>query len=175
MILVQATGDARAYGELTRRHQASLRAFLWRLTNDAARAEDMAQDALFAGYRSIDRFEGAAAFRTWLFAIAYRSFLQGRRKTGAFSRLVEAVRGEPVQPAAELEPGLSLDLQRALQKLDPNERAALLLCDACGMSNGEAAAAMGAPLGSVKTYVRRARERMRTLLDAPAQEIRHGR
>lgn len=173
VILVQATRDADAYGELARRHQASLRAFLWRLTADAGRAEDLAQDALLAGYRNVDRFEGAASFRTWLFAIAYRGFLQGRRKAGVISRLIEAVKREPA-PAAAAQADMSLDIQRALARLEPKERAALLLCDACGMSHSEASEAMAAPLGSVKTYVQRARDKMRAAMTPAGEETPDG-
>jgi RNA polymerase sigma-70 factor (ECF subfamily) len=60
----------------------------------------------------------------------------------------------------------SLDLRAALATLSEEERAAALLCDAAGFSHAEAARVMGAPLGSVKTYVARARERLRAALSA---------
>lgn len=166
-----AVGDAEAYGELVRRHHASLRAFLWRLAGDPTRAEDLAQDALVRGFQNIARFQGGSAFRTWLFAIAYREFLQERRRAGAAGRLLERLAEGAADVAAE--PGAALDLQRALQTLDTPERAAVLLCDACGMSHSEAAEAMDAPLGSVKTYVKRGRAKLQAAL-TPAEE-RHDR
>jgi RNA polymerase sigma-70 factor (ECF subfamily) len=164
---VQASGDRAAFGELVRRHQGALRAFLWRLAGGAAAADDLAQDTLIRAYERIGGFRGNAAFRTWLFAIAWREFLGSRRKADAYARMLatgaeSAKRDEAI---AGGDPDAALDLQRGLALLSVEERAALLLCDACGMSHGEASAALGLPLGSVKTYVARARARMRAMLD----------
>ena len=65
-------------------------------------------------------------------------------------------------------PDDALSLQRALNNLGAAERAALLLCDACGMSHSEAAKTMSVPLGSLKTYVQRAREKMRQAMNCDA-------
>jgi RNA polymerase sigma-70 factor, ECF subfamily len=65
-----------------------------------------------------------------------------------------------------LHPDDALQLQRALNKLGVAERAALLLCDACGMSHGEAAEALSVPLGTLKTRVQRARGKMRQAMDS---------
>lgn len=169
--MASALGDAEAYGELVRRHHASLRAFLWRLAGDPTRAEDLAQDAMMRGFQSIGRFRGGSAFRTWLFAIAYREFLQDRRRAGAAGRLEERLAEAEVD--APPDPAAALDLQRALRTLTTPERAAVLLCDACGMSHGETARAMEAPLGSVKTYVKRGRAKLQAALTLP--EDRHDR
>ena len=168
-MLAKATQSEAAFAELVRRHQAGLRAFLRKFTRDGAEADDLAQDTLFKAYRGIQGFEGGASFRSWLYAIAWREFLQGKRKSAANDRLAREA-----APAAEDEidnssvSELSIDLQRALASLEENERAAILLCDAAGMSHAEAASALGAPLGSVKTYVARARERLRAALAAEA-------
>ena len=167
--LAKATQSEAAFAELVRRHQAGLRAFLRKFTRDGAEADDLAQDTLLKAYRGIQGFEGGASFRSWLYAIAWREFLQGKRKSAANDRLAREA-----APAAEDEidnssvSELSIDLQRALASLEENERAAILLCDAAGMSHAEAASALGAPLGSVKTYVARARERLRAALAAEA-------
>lgn len=166
VLRVQAAGDRAAYGELVRRHQGALRAFLWRLAGNAAVADDLAQDTLIKGYDCIAAFRGQAAFRSWLFAIAYRGFLQGRRKAARYTRALNAS-AEAAAPAPTVNPDTALDLQRLLLTLPVEERAALLLCDACGLSHSEAAAAMALPLGTLKTYVQRARGKMRRALDAP--------
>lgn len=123
------------------------------------------------GFQNIHRFRGGSSFRTWLFAIAYREFLQDRRKARAAGRLEERLAEVGVD--APPDPGAALDLQRALQMLGTPERAAVLLCDACGMSHSEAALAMDAPLGSVKTYVKRGRAKLQAALTRP--EGRHDR
>ena len=91
-----------------------------------------------------------------------------QRKSAAQSRITNA--------AAELDGTeapreFSIDLQRALLSLSAEERAAALLCDAAGLSHAEAASAMGAPLGTVKTLVARAREKLRA---AMASDEEHG-
>jgi RNA polymerase sigma-70 factor (ECF subfamily) len=166
VLRVQAAGDRAAYGELVRRHQGALRAFLWRLSGNETLADDLAQDTLIKGYDSIAAFRGQAAFRSWLFAIAYRGFLRGRRKAARYARALSAA-AEGVPPPPVSDPETMLDLQRLLLTLSVDERAALLLCDACGLSHSEAAAAMALPLGTLKTYVQRARGRMRVALNVP--------
>lgn len=167
VMLAKAAQDDTAFAELVRRHQAGLRAFLRKFAADDAHADDLAQETLIKAYRGIARFQGGASFRSWLYAIAWREFLQSRRKEKSDRRLAEAVAADSRdggRAGAEAF-GLSLDLQQALAHLEETERAALLLCDATGMSHAEAATALGAPLGSVKTYVARARTKMRAMLN----------
>ena len=109
---------------------------------------------------------GGASFRSWLYAIAWREFLQGARREKSRARLSDAIAAESEEEPAEGIGAFSLDLQRALASLDELERAAVLLCDAVGLSHGEASVTLGAPLGSVKTYVVRARQKLRAFLEA---------
>lgn len=157
--LAKAAPHSAAFEALVRRHQAPLRAFLLRLTGDAPLADDLAQEALLKAYRGLDAFRGGASFRSWLFAIAMREAAQARRKSAAQRRNDAAPAEGRTEPQE-----FALDLQRALAALGPEERTAVLLCDAAGFSHAEAAAAMAAPLGSVKTYVARAREKLRAAL-----------
>ena len=167
--LAQAARDDAAFAELVRRHQAKLRAFLLRLSGDAAIVDDMAQMSLIKAHRAVGDFRGGGSFRSWLFAIAYREFLQQRRRDAAQERIVEAA--ATAEPTCDTAPAtdLSLDLKSALAQLPEKERASLLLCDAAGFTHAEAAAALGAPLGSIKSWVARGRERMRALLSPPEE------
>jgi RNA polymerase sigma-70 factor (ECF subfamily) len=173
--MVKAGDERRAFTTLVRRHQGKLRAFLLRLCGNSALADDIAQATFLKAHTSLSSFTGGGSFRSWLYAIAYREFLQDARKTKAASRLEDALKSELLQQSTQsLETGMSLDLRRALSSLDEMDRASILLCDAAGFSHPEAAAALGAPLGSVKTYVARAREKMRAMLSAetaPASEL----
>ncbi len=177
VMLIQATKDAASFGELARRHQAGLRAFLRRLTNDAARADDLAQDALIKAYDKIMRFRNESTFRTWLFKIAYREFLQERRKSGVIGRLLEAVKGEAETMGTAMETAnqaeFSIDVDRALSTLGKDEKAALILCDACGFSHSEAAEALAMPLGTIKSHVKRGREKARSALARAETEASH--
>lgn len=169
----KAVGDDKAFAVLVKRHQARLRAFLRRLCGDPSLADDIAQDAFLKAHTALGSFKGGGSFRSWLYAIAYREFLQASRKAKAAMRIENALKSATAHAPdrdTKLESSLSLDLQRALGALNEEERAAILLCDAAGLSHGEAAVALSAPLGSVKTYVARARQKMR---DALAGEAVH--
>ncbi|MCA8888440.1 MAG: RNA polymerase sigma factor, partial [Parvularculaceae bacterium] len=66
--LAKAARGSAAFDTLVRRHQAALRAFLLRLSGDAAMADDLAQETFIKAYRAIEGFRGGASFRSWLFA-----------------------------------------------------------------------------------------------------------
>lgn len=167
VLRVQGSSDRDAFGELIRRHQAPLQAFLWRLAGSGIQAEDLAQDVFIRAHDNITGFRGVSSFRTWLFAIAYREFLRWRRRGLLHGRLLRVL-AERVEMSSAVAPDDALALQRALNTLKLAERAAILLCDACGMSHGEAAEALAIPLGTLKTQVQRAREKMRQAMDGTA-------
>jgi len=166
--------DDAAFAELVHRHQARLRAFLRRLCGSEDLADDIAQEAFIKAHANLASFKGGGSFRSWLYAIAYREFLQDRRREKAATRLEHALKNDAAHGAntnTSIESGLSMDLRRALMTLDELERSALLLCDAAGLSHSEAAAATNTPLGSIKTYIGRGRKKMREALSgAPPQK-----
>ncbi len=167
--LAKAARGSVAFDTLVRRHQAALRAFLLRLSGDAAMADDLAQETFIKAYRAIEGFRGGASFRSWLFAIALRELAMDRRKQAARGRAAASFAEDADTEARGAEAaadGFSIDLQNALGVLSREERTAVLLCDAAGFSHAEAAAAMAAPLGSVKSYVARAREKLKNALSA---------
>jgi RNA polymerase sigma-70 factor (ECF subfamily) len=97
--------------------------------------------------------------------IAYREFLQQRRRGGR----VEYMDPELLQdlaPGATDAGGERRDLQRAMATLEPGERDAVALCLGAGMSHSEAAVAMGAPLGTLNSWVARGRQKLQTMLAA---------
>lgn len=162
----KVTGDAAAFAELVRRHQSRLRAFLIRLCADPALSDDLAQETLMKAHRGLASFKGGASFRSWLFSIAYREFLQAKRKERS-DRKLEAELLESQEDAPPVSSThFSVDIQRALASLEELERASIILCDAAGFSHAEASSTLGAPLGSVKTYVARARQKMRNFMTA---------
>ncbi len=172
--MARAAQDDAAFAALVRRHQARLRAFLSRLSGDGSLADDIAQDTFLKAHGALDSFKGGGSFRSWLYAIAYREFLQLKRKEKATIRLENALKSEASSSVATnsgTDAGMSIDLQRALATLEPKERAAILLCDAAGLTHSEAAMATDTPLGSIKTYVARARDKMRAALSiSPTEE-----
>jgi len=159
-----ASGDTDAFASLVRLHQSKLRGFLRRLTRgDAALADDLAQDAFLLAHRKIRQFRGEGTFSSWLLGIGWSCFLMVRRK-----RKEEALETLPEQGDASLasEVGTRVDLERAMARLMPEERAALTLCYALGHSHGEAAEILSMPLGTVKSHVARGREKLKAMFEA---------
>lgn len=158
-----ASGDSAAFASLVRLHQSPLRGFLLRLTRgDHALADDLAQDAFIEAYRKLAQYDGRGSFAGWLYAIAWSRFRMAVRK-----RRHEALGDEDVPDTAPLAAGGSearLDLEKAMTKLAPLERASLTLCFALGLSHEEAAMTLKLPLGTLKSHVARGREKLKTLL-----------
>ena len=166
--------DRHAFGELVRQHQSAVRGFLRRLTGGRhALADDLAQETFLAAYRDLARFRGGATFSTWLLGIAYNRFRSARRRerdTVEWSGEVPATEALPgyegTVPAASAAVDLQQDLAAALAQLTEDERAAIHLCYAEGLTHEEASGVLGSPLGTVKTHVLRAKEKLRRLLQA---------
>ncbi len=156
VILVQNTGDGDAFSFLVRPLESPLIAFLTRLTSSYVQAEDICQEAMLKAYINIGKFQARSSFKTWLFSIAYKEFLQSQRKASSFSRLVAALEGF-ARDFHEPDVGGSMDMQKALSRLSHTERAAILLSDGYGLTHAEIAETMNAPLGTVKTYIKRAK------------------
>ena len=151
-------GDQKAFGQLVARHQASIRALSRRLTRSAADGDDIAQTAFLTAWRRRSTWRGGS-FRGWVCTIAYREFLHGRRPGPANTDVADL-------PGEGRQDGERLDLLRAMGALEASERAAIALCLGAGLSHGEAALAMGAPLGSVKSWVLRGRAKLQKALAA---------
>jgi RNA polymerase sigma factor (sigma-70 family) len=154
-------GDRAAFGQLVARHQAGIRALSRRLARSTPDGDDIAQAAFLTAWRRRSTWRGGS-FRSWVCAIAYREFLHSRRRTAARMEEIEDLAGEPGAS------GERLDLMRAMAALDEDERAAIALCLGAGLSHVEAALAMGAPLGTVKSWVLRGRAKLQKALAAYA-------
>lgn len=151
-------GDREAFGRLVARHQASIRALSRRLARSVPDGDDIAQAAFLTAWRRRSTWRGGS-FRGWVCAIAYREFLASRKRPGEFAQEaeIEALSGGD---------GERIDLIRAMAALDDSERAAVALCVGAGLSHSEAALAMDAPLGSVKSWVLRGRAKLQKALAA---------
>lgn len=160
-------GDDRgAFEQLVRRHQGLVRAQLRRLLRgDEAAADDLAQEVFLLAWRKLDQFRGEARFSTWLYQIAYSSFLQAhRRKNPAAGEedeaTLDALRNDPA--AIDLQ----MDVDRALQCLSSAEQTVLLHCVQLGLSHAEAAYVLDLPLGTVKTHATRGKAKLKMQLAA---------
>ena len=158
--------DHHAYGELVRRHQSPVRAFLARMTRgDVHLADDLAQETFLKAWQRLRTFRGDARFSTWLFGIAYNEFRMAsrRRKDLALEDMGETPL-EPEEASAARDSGLRMDLAEALNYLNASERAAVILCCQNGLSHEEAALVLDCPLGTVKTNIQRGKEKLRKRL-----------
>jgi RNA polymerase sigma-70 factor (ECF subfamily) len=156
-----ATRDEAAFGALVVRHQGRVRNWLRQLVRDRTRADDLAQDAFIRAWERIGGLRDPAKFSSWLMSIAYTTFLQARRKRGSDDRMLEAVKREP-GPTSSPEPGdAESDLPKLLAVLSDDERAAMTLCYAQGMSHSEITEVTGWPLGSVKSHIARGKAKIR--------------
>jgi RNA polymerase sigma-70 factor (ECF subfamily) len=161
VVCVVATRDTRAFGELVVRHHARVRNWLRQLARDPARADDLAQETFIRAWERIGRLRDPAKFSSWLMSIAYTSFLQEHRKRGGEGRLREALAREPT-PTEHSEPsGADADLPKLLAVLSDDERTAMTLCYAHGMSHSEIAEVTAWPLGTIKTHIARGKAKIR--------------
>jgi RNA polymerase sigma-70 factor (ECF subfamily) len=158
-----AVGDDASFAALVRLHQSRVRGFLRRLTRgDAALADDLAQESFLEAHRKIASWRGEGSFAGWLYAIAWSRYLMEarKRKLEPLDEAMEiAADGRP-----EAESTLRLDLESAMAKLSPPERAALTLCFALGLTNEEAATRLSMPVGTLKSHVLRGREKLKAML-----------
>jgi RNA polymerase sigma factor (sigma-70 family) len=160
--------DHNAFGELVRRYQSPMRAFLLNLTRgDAHLADDLAQETFIRAWQRLGSFRGEARFLTWLFGIAVNQFrMQARRRKELALEELDAPPEEAsdVQPDAAAASRLRMDLAEALKQLTLGERAAIVLCCQNGLSHEEAARALECPLGTVKTNILRGKDKLRRTL-----------
>ena len=153
-------GSDAAYSRLVERHQAAVRGFLRRVLGGGwAEADDVAQEAFLAGWSSLRSLRDPAGFRAWLGGIAWRK-AQDRIRASRRGAARDAVWLEGVSAAAGVSPEDRLALAGAMADLPPDVRACVALCLADGWSHGEAALALGLPLGTVKSHVNRGRARL---------------
>jgi RNA polymerase sigma-70 factor, ECF subfamily len=158
--------DRHAFGELVRRHQSAVRAHLRKLTyGNGALADDLSQETFIQAYRNLKSFRGEAKFSTWLYRIAYNIFISDARRIRELALTEEhAAADEPAE--ARDQPDLRMDLERAMRCLTEAERAAIVQCYHNDLTHEEAAYVLGIPLGTVKTNILKAKEKMRSQLSA---------
>ena len=155
------SADSVAFSRLVAPHVGPIRRYLERFTQDAADADDLTQETLVTAWRRLDDFDGRGRFKAWLFAIAYREFLQHARSRRRFWRALGRLRAEPAPDTVSGDaPAASSDLERLLDALEPEARGMLLLSRGVGLTHAEIADITGKPLGTVKSVINRATRRL---------------
>ncbi|WP_119306879.1 sigma-70 family RNA polymerase sigma factor [Cohaesibacter haloalkalitolerans] len=143
----------------------SLRAFAMSLCGKHDRADDLVQDTVMKAWSKQDSFEIGTNMRAWLFTILRNEFYSQMRKSG---REVQDSEGTftnnlSIQPAQHGQMDLQ-DFREALSKLPDNQREAIILVGASGMSYEEAAEICNCKVGTIKSRVNRARTHLQELL-----------
>jgi RNA polymerase sigma-70 factor (ECF subfamily) len=153
-------GSDAAFSRLVERHQAAVRGFLRRaLGGGWAEADDVAQDAFLAAWRSLRSLRDPARVRPWLCGIAWRK-AQDRIRASRRGAVRDGAWLETLDPPAGVSHEDRLSMAAAMAGLPLDVRACVALCLADGWSHGEAAVALGLPLGTVKSHVARGRARL---------------
>ena len=162
-VLAGGTDD---YRLLVERYQASIFRLARHLVGDRHEAEDLTQEALLAAFANLASYvPSRAAFSTWLFTIVRNRCINHlqRRSTRA---ALDPLAGD--HPAAEPdgdERGLMLQLDRGLAQLPLDQRTALVLAEIEGLSYAEIAHIEQTSLGTIKSRIHRAKQRLRSNLN----------
>jgi len=144
----------------------ALRAFAWSISRNGSDADDLVQDTLIKAWSHRDKFETGTNLRAWLFTILrntyYTAVVRRRREVrDEDDHYARALTSAPTQ-----EWGLAVRaLQAALEQLPAEHREALILVGAAGLSYEEAADICGCALGTIKSRVNRARNRLLKVMD----------
>ena len=159
-----------SWDEIVRTHSARVYRLAYRLTGNPHDAGDLTQDVFVRVFRSLSTYS-PGTFEGWLHRITTNLFLDQvrRRKRIRFDALAE----DAADRLASREPGPAQvydettfddDVQRALDALPADFRAAVVLCDIEGLSYEEIAATLGIKLGTVRSRIHRGRAQLRAAL-----------
>ena len=182
VVALAQRGREDAFRELVRRYERPVFSLIFRMVRDSATAEDLAQDAFIKVLNHIDKYRPEFKLSSWLFKIANNVAIDHLRKRHLDT---VSVSGSPnASTESEIEAtsfeiadsaGNALDeiqarelgsaIERAIGQLRPEYRACIVLRHVEGRSYEEIAATLDLPLGTVKTYIHRARIQLRELLD----------
>ncbi|MBP6015316.1 MAG: RNA polymerase sigma factor [Candidatus Promineofilum sp.] len=165
-----------AWEELVGRHQEPVFRLAYLILGDAADAEDVAQETFIRAYRALARFDDARPLRPWLLSIAANLARNRRRNLGRYwAALQRAFRQNPEPyhaPPERTEAADARRLRQAVSRLRPNARDIVYLRYFLGLSEAEAAAALGIPAGTAKSRLSRALAQLRQLIEAEYPDLR---
>jgi len=175
-------GRELAFRELVRRYERPVFSLVYRMVRDRETAEDLAQDAFVKVLNHIDKYSPEFKFSSWLFKIANNVAIDHlrRRKLDTVSMdgnpnatTAAEVEASTIEIGSEQESALDeleakelgSAIEKAIARLRPEYRACIMLRHVEGRSYEEIAATLDLPLGTVKTYIHRARHELRKALE----------
>lgn len=175
-------GRELAFRELVRRYERPVFTLVYRMVRDRELAEDLAQDAFVKVLNHIDRYSPEFKFSSWIFKIANNVAIDHLRRrrldTISMDGSPHAATAADVEASAfdlEADQENALDelearelgsaIEQAIARLRPEYRSCIMLRHVEGRSYEEIAATLDLPLGTVKTYIHRARHELRRALE----------
>jgi RNA polymerase sigma-70 factor (ECF subfamily) len=182
VVVLAQKGREPAFRELIRRYERPVFSLIYRMVRDSTAAEDLAQDSFIKVLNHLDKYRPEFKFSSWLFKIANNVAIDHlRRRTidtismdgsphamsatevAATSFDIPDTSESPLDELAARELGTSIE--RAIAGLRPEYRNCIMLRHVEGRSYEEIAATLDLPLGTVKTYIHRARHQLREALE----------
>lgn len=169
-------GDGTSFAVLLEKHRSSVIHYLYRMVQNQAVAEELAQEAFLRVYRSRGTYEPTAKFTTWLFRIATHLALNSLRD-GRNERLQERLDGDSGEPAArqlsDSRPSVEAvmvnevrvqEIRRAVAELPEKQRAAVLMHKYQEMEYSQIARVLNCSESAIKSLLFRAYETLRARL-----------
>ncbi|HEY6188785.1 MAG TPA: sigma-70 family RNA polymerase sigma factor [Pyrinomonadaceae bacterium] len=166
-----AGGTAAAIGVLYDRYSRRVYSLCFRMTHNAADAEDLTQEVFILLLRKIGSFRGESQFNTWLYRLTVNHVLMYfRRVTSRKEAIIEDVEAEistsrRSKHSARLQVMDKIALDEALAQLPPGSRSVLVLFDIEGYSHREIAGILGCSIGNSKSQLHKARMKLGRLLN----------
>jgi len=162
LIAKALAGDADAYGELVERYKKAIYYHCFAMLRDEDAAEDIAQETFISAYYSLKQYKQQYKLSTWLFRISTNKCLNYLKRQGrtlpSDEKLIAAIASNQPSPDAE---ALNTELRGAVLALKPKYQAAISLYYWQGLDYAAVAAAMDAPVNSVRVWLKRAKEALR--------------
>lgn len=164
-------GETGAFEILVRRHQKTIFNLVYRLLGDYDEAAEIAQEAFLSAYKAVGQFRGEANFSTWLYRIALNHASTRRRSLANAQQrnlpleITDPVDERRVDPADSVEQKeVQERVQKALNSLEPDDAAIILMRDMQDMPYDEVARMLELPVGTVKSRLYRARQALKSRL-----------
>ena len=150
-----------------------LRRYALTLTRDPVAADDLVQDTLERAIRKRHLWRARGSMRSWLYRILYNVFINqhARRKRRGTEVALDAA-PEPSEPSSAEQRIACRAIVQAMQELPVEQRAAIALVAIEGLEYDEAAAALGIPVGTLRSRLSRGRDRLRETFNA-AETVPH--
>ncbi len=171
-----ARGSHAGFGEIVSRHYQPVYRLVWRMTNGAADAEDMAQEAFLKLWRNPAQVREAAALKGWLMRVAANAVIdRSRRPRAAVLDEVPEVADPQARPDAPLDRAQAARLvDSRIAALPERQRLALSLVYFEGLTNIEAAAVLEVSVDALESLLSRARRGLKDSLSSQWRELLGG-